>query len=170
VNRSKKLWRDLGDGGIEELMSLNEDVYTKYAPELLRFAAGLVGPSMADHVLSSAFLHASSSRLWADVEDQLGYLYRTVLNESRQQHRRDNRRLAREFIAASRREPAPSTETTVELAVALAGLSTIERAVIFLAYWGGCTATETAATLSLPQRSIERHLRHARTQLRKARQ
>ena len=61
-------------------MSLDEAVYVKYAPELLRFAAGLVGPSMADDVLSSAFLHASSSRRWAIVEDKRAYLYRTVLN------------------------------------------------------------------------------------------
>jgi RNA polymerase sigma-70 factor, ECF subfamily len=160
-------WRDLGDGGIELLMSRDEDVYLKYAPELLRFAASLVGPSMADDVLSSAFLHASSSRRWAVVEDQRAYLFRTVLNESRQHQRRDSRRLAREFIAA-RREPAPSTEATVELALALAELSPIERAVIFLTYWGGCTAAATALTLSLPKRSIERHLHHARTQLRKA--
>lgn len=148
-------------------MSLDEAAYVKYAPELLRFAAGLVGPSMADDVLMSAFLDAMSSRRWQGVDDQRAYLYRTVLNEARQHHRRDRRRLAREFTAA-RREQAPSTEATVELAVALAALSTTERALIFLTYWGGCTAADTAVTLSLSQRSVERHLQHARTQLRKA--
>jgi RNA polymerase sigma-70 factor (ECF subfamily) len=148
-------------------MGLDEDMYVKYAAELLRFAAGLVGPSLADDVLSTSFLHASSSRRWSDVEDRRAYLYRTVLNESRQHLRSDRRRLAREFVAAQR-EPARSTEATVELAVALAALSPIERAVVFLTYWGGCTAQDTAVTLSLSQRSVERHLRRARSELRKA--
>lgn len=148
-------------------MDFDETAYRKYAPELIRFAATLVGPSTAEDLTSSAFLHATGSRRWALVDDQRSYLYRTVINEARQQHRRDRRRVAREFVAAQQPKQA-STESTVELAMALATLTNLQRAIVFLVYWEGRTAAECAETLSMSVRSIERQLHQARTRLRSA--
>ena len=145
----------------------DEQVYVKYSPELLRFAAGLVGPSAADDVLSSAFVKAISSSRWSQIEDRRSYLYRTVLNETRQHFRGDRRRLAREYRTAQA-DAIESGESAVDLAEMLASLPTEQRAVVFLAYWMGFTVAESATALSLSARTVERHLHHARARLRKA--
>jgi RNA polymerase sigma factor (sigma-70 family) len=145
----------------------DEETYVKYAPELLRFAAGLAGPSKADDLLSSAFLKATSAPTWAAVTDRRAYLYRTVLNEARQVRRGDRRRLEREFVAA-RSEVVSSHDDAIELTIALARLSTLERAVIYLTYWLGATVVESATTLSMSPRAVERQLFSARRSLRKA--
>ena len=145
----------------------DEQVYGKYAAELLRFAAGLVGPTAADDVLSSAFVKAITSPRWPEIDDRRSYLYRTVLNEARQHFRGDRRRLAREFRAA-RGEAVPSAESAIDLADALARLPTEERAVVFLAYWMGFSVSESATALSLAPRTVERQLHRARSHLRKA--
>lgn len=157
---------DEGMDVTDETDATDEEVYGKYAAELLRFAAGLVGPSAADDVLSSAFVKAISSARWPQVEDRRSYLYRTVLNEARQHFRGDRRRLAREFRAA-RGDAADSAESAVDLAATLAALPTEQRAVVFLTYWLGFTVGESATTLSLSARTVERHLHHVRTRLRK---
>ena len=167
-------WRDVLACGIDEAMDVtdetnvtDEQVYGKYSAELLRFASGLVGPSAADDVLSSAFVQAISSPRWSQIEDRRSYLYRTVLNETRQHFRGDRRRLAREFRSA-RADAVESAESAVDLAETLALLSTEQRAVVFLTYWMGFTVDESATTLSLAPRTVERHLHHARARLRKA--
>lgn len=153
----------------DEMNVSDEQVYGKYSAELLRFAAGLVGPSAADDVLSSAFVKAISSPRWSQIEDRRSYLYRTVLNETRQHLRGDRRRLAREFRAArSDAIESEFAESAVDLAETLAMLPTEQRAVVFLTYWMGFTVDESATTLSLSPRTVERHLHEARDRLRKA--
>ena len=160
--------------GIDEAMDVtgeidvnDEQFYGKYSAELLRFAAGLVGPSAADDVLSSAFVKAITSPRWPQIEDRRSYLYRAVLNEARQRFRGDRRRLAREFRAA-RPDTVESVESDVDLAETLALLPSQQRAVVFLTYWMGFAVDESARTLGLSTRAVERHLHHARTRLRKA--
>ena len=65
----------------------NEEVYSKYAGELIRFATGLVGPWEAEDVLSGAVLSAMYSRHWPAVKNPRAYLYRSVLNEALQTQR-----------------------------------------------------------------------------------
>mgnify|MGYP003945402773 CR=1 FL=1 len=117
----------------DEMDATDEQVYGKYSAELLRFAAGLVGPSAADDVLSQAFVKAISSPRWSQIKDRRSYLYRTVLNETRQHFRGDRRRLAREFRAAQA-DTTDTAESAVDLAETLALLSTAQRAVVFLTY------------------------------------
>lgn len=148
-------------------MDLDEGLYRANAPDLVRFAATLVGPSAAEDLVTMAFIKASTSPRWSDVEDQRSYLYRVVMNEARQHHRGDRRRLKREFVATQTRH-GPATETSIELALALGDLPAGERAVVFLIYWEGRTVTEASDLLSLPVRSVERRLHHARNRLRKA--
>jgi RNA polymerase sigma-70 factor (ECF subfamily) len=163
----REMWRDVRLSGIARLMDLDEALYRAHAPELLRFAASLVGPSKADDVVSAAFISASTSSRWSEITDRRAYLYRTILNEVRQARRSDSRRLAREFVAARRETEEPGAPS-VELALVLAQLSQTERAVIHLTYWQGCTAIETAEMLELSLRSVERHLHRARARLERA--
>ena len=59
------------------------DVYARHAPELVRFAAVLAGPSGADDLVASAVLRAFTNPGWSGVQNQRAYLYRAVLNEAR---------------------------------------------------------------------------------------
>ncbi|MGI8516876.1 MAG: hypothetical protein ACR2ME_00820 [Acidimicrobiia bacterium] len=43
---------------------LDADIYEAHARELVRFAAGLVGPADAQDVVSEAALRVMSSRIW----------------------------------------------------------------------------------------------------------
>ena len=145
----------------------DEEVYRKYAPELLRFAATLVGPSAADDVVSSAFLRTVSSARWSQVVEHRRYLYRSVLNEARQHHRSRRRRLTREFAAARRETVAPD-ELRVDLADSLASLNMQQRAVIHLTYWFDMSVPEVAETLDMSVRTVERNLQFARAHLRRS--
>ncbi len=144
-----------------------EELYLKYSPELLRFAAVLVGPADAEDMVSSAFLRTLSSRRWSEVTEHRAYLYRAVLNEARQGARSSRRRLARE-LAVARPDSTEPDSLRVDVADAVAGLSIQQRAVLFLTYWFEMTAAETAATLDISQRSTERLLTSARFRLRRS--
>ena len=146
---------------------LAEELYRKYSPELLRFAAALVGPTDADDVVSSAFLRVLSSRHWPSVVEQRAYLYRAVVNEARQGVRTSRRRLARE-LAVARPDQLQPDALRVEMAEALAALSVQQRAVVFLTYWFEMSAAEAATTLDMSQRSTERVLSSARFRLRRS--
>ncbi len=143
----------------------DEQVYAKYADELLRFAATLVGPSDADDLLSAAVLRALSSRSWAEVSAPRAYLYRAVLNEARQLGRSSRRRLIREARAAISDVVDPLT-VRPEVLSAVAKLSVDQRAVVFLTYWCDLTIAEVSEMLALSHRTTERRLRSARTMLR----
>ena len=144
-----------------------EEMYVKYSPELLRFAAALVGPANAEDVVSSAFVRTLSSPRWSEVAEHRAYLYRAVLNEARQGARSTRRRLARE-LAVARPDSTEPDALRVDVANAVAGLSIQQRAVVFLTYWFQMSAAETAATLDISQRSTERLLTSARFRLRRS--
>lgn len=145
----------------------DEELYRKYSSELLRFAAVLIGPGDADDIVSAAFLRAFSSPRWSAVEDHRPYLYRAVLNESRQTGRSSRRRLARE-LSVARSDQVEPDDLRLEVAGAVASLSMQQRAVVYLTYWFGMTASETATALGLSQRATERHLHSARVLLRRS--
>jgi DNA-directed RNA polymerase specialized sigma24 family protein len=64
-------------------LSGDEAVYERLAPELIRFATGLVGRDDAPDVMATAFVKAMSSPSWHAVRERRAYLYRAVLNEAR---------------------------------------------------------------------------------------
>lgn len=142
----------------------DEEIYGKYADELLRFASTLVGPSLADDVLSRAVMRSFSSPGWATVEHPRAYLYRTVLNEARQIGRSDRRRVLREERSAPI-ERMDDRHVRVEVLDALRRLSLRQRAVIFLTYWGDLAVDDVARTLDISTSTVERELRHARRSL-----
>jgi len=145
----------------------DEDVYAKYADELLRFAATLAGPSGAEDLLSASVLKAMTSPYWSSVTSHRAYLYRAVLNEARQVNRATTRRLAREARVARSDEFDPSG-VRVEVLAAMSELSLEQRAVVFMTYWLDQSIEEVADSLGLSRRTTERRLRSARTTLRGA--
>lgn len=141
-------------------------LYAQVAPELIRFASTLVGPSGADDLFATAVVNAMTSPRWPAVANQRAYLYRCVVNEAQKQRRSTDRRLAREVRVAER----PDSELrTVGLdpsvLAALRRLTVRQRAVIYLTYWSDLTPKQVAETLESSLRTVERDLTTARTRL-----
>lgn len=78
----------------------DEEIYTKYADDLIRFAMGLVGRSDAQDVVSAAVLRSISWDSWSQVTNHRSYLYRAVLNQARNEYRERQRRWNKELRAA----------------------------------------------------------------------
>lgn len=143
----------------------DDEIYRKHAADLLRFAAGLVGPSAAEDLLSAAVVRAMTSRRWGDVIDHRPYLFRCVLNEAKMSFRTDRRRLARE-LAVARPDHEVVDHVRLEVAAAVAQLPMDDRAVLYLTYWLDLPAADVASTLRISVRKVERRLSAARHQLR----
>ena len=144
----------------------DEEVYRKYADDLVRFAMGLVGRTDAADVVSEAMLRALSSVTWGTVVNQRAYLYRAVLHQASNTHRERRRRWARELkVAAS--EVTEPPEYRPEVLAAVKRLSLRQRAVIFLTYWEQLTSSEIAGQLEISEGSVHRHLARARSKLRR---
>jgi RNA polymerase sigma factor (sigma-70 family) len=150
--------------GVEET-SARAEVYVKYAGDLTRFATGLVGPSEAGDLVSSAVLGCLWSKRWSSVRDQRAYLFRAVLNQARQRHRSAMRRAAREARTAASASALPP-EVHPEVLEAVARLSMRQRAVVMLTYWADSTPAEAAELLGISEGSVRRHLARARARLR----
>jgi RNA polymerase sigma factor (sigma-70 family) len=144
----------------------DEDVYRKYADDLVRFAMGLVGRTDGADVVSEAVLGAFSSDSWRSVSNQRAYLYRAVLHQAADTHRDRQRRWTQELKAASSDVTDPA-EYQPEVLVAVKKLSVRQRAVIVLAYWEQLTPSETAVHLGISEGSVRRHLARARSKLRR---
>jgi len=151
-------------GGITTGDMTDEEVYRKHAPELLRFASGLVGPLDAQDVVSNAFLHSIQSPTWPRVRDRRPYLFRAVLNEVRMRHRSTMRRRAREQLAAGPESVEPP-QVDVDVLAAVGALSTRQRAVVFLTYWHDLAPNEIADLLDISPGSVRRHLARGRERL-----
>jgi RNA polymerase sigma factor (sigma-70 family) len=143
----------------------DEEVYSKFAEELIRFATGLVGPSDAEDVVSGAVLSAMYSQKWSSVQNRRAYLYRTVLNEARQQWRATARRRARE-AKASPPEVWDVENSNPEVLDVVRGLSARQRAVIVLTYWNDLEPPRIAVLLGISEGAVKRHLARARAHLR----
>jgi len=159
-------------GGIAELMMLSvgtereadADVYARHAPELVRFATVLAGPSGADDLVASAVLKAFTNPGWSGVQNQRAYLYRAVLNEARQEGRANVRRLRREQLAAGP-ERSDSASVRPEVLAAMRRLDPRQRAIVFFTYWQDRTPAEIADDLGVTVRTVQRELASARQQL-----
>jgi RNA polymerase sigma-70 factor (ECF subfamily) len=144
----------------------NEEVYSKYAGELIRFATGLVGPWDAEDVLSGAVISAMYSRHWPTVKNPRAYLYRSVLNEALQAQRSAASRRVREIRTASRDDWDAANQHPEVLEV-VRGLSIRQRAVIVLTYWNDLDTSQVARLLAISEGAVKRHLARARAHLRK---
>jgi RNA polymerase sigma-70 factor (ECF subfamily) len=143
----------------------DEEVYAAAAPELTRFAAGLVGPSDAADVVADAVISALRSRAWPTAGDRRAFLFRAVLLTSKSWHRSERRRRDRETRFARATVPeAPPTLDDVE--DALDCLSTQQRAVVFLTYWSDLDPRAVAALLGVSEGTVRKQLARARKRLR----
>jgi RNA polymerase sigma factor (sigma-70 family) len=140
------------------------DLYARHAPELVRFATVLAGPSGADDLVASAVLKAFTSPGWSGVQNQRAYLYRAVLNEARQEGRATVRRLRREQLAAGP-EHSESASVRAEVLAAMGRLEPRQRAIVFFTYWQDRTPVEIADDLGVNVRTVQRELASARQQL-----
>lgn len=143
------------------------ELYDKYADDLIRFATGLVGPSDAADVLSTAVLNALSSPRWPDVTNKRAYLYRSVVNAATSMHRSSLRRAARELRVAQSDAVFPA-DVRPEVLEAVGALSVQQRAVIFLTYWEDLDVVAVADMLNIGTGSVKRHLARGRANLRTA--
>jgi RNA polymerase sigma-70 factor (ECF subfamily) len=143
----------------------DEEIYRKHADELVRFATGLVGPFDAQDVVTDSCLRAFGSKDWRGVSNHRAYLYRTVLNRARSQHRSTLRRRVREMRAAPREQIAP-VEVDVDVLTAVDKLSLQQRAAVVLTYWEDLRPDEVASRLGISEGSVKRHLARARSRLR----
>ncbi len=147
----------------DEPIRLNdEQVYVKYADELMRFATGLVGPADAEDVLADAVARCLRTRGWSEVANQRAYLYRAVLNEAHSLGRRRARRRVYPIEELTTAEPlvAPEVRAAVDR------LSVRQRAVVLLTYWADLDPATVADRLGISEGSVRRHLARARARLR----
>lgn len=141
------------------------ELYRRHAPELVRFAAMLVGDD-AEDVVASAFARCMSADGWSGVRNRRAYLFRAVANEARTFQRSALRRQVREQRVA--------TDGVVEVGVprpevweAVDTLSIRQRAVVYLTYWHDMSDVMVAEHLGIGPGSVRRHLARAKDTLRK---
>lgn len=147
------------------MVTADAEVYEKYADELVRFAAGLVGPDDAPDVVAEVFAKGLTTRAWRRAAEPRAYLYRSVLNEVRMRHRSRMRRRARELRAGGI-EVVRMPELRPDVLEAVGGLSPRQRAVVVLTYWEDLTPRQVADRLGVAEGSVRRHLARARERLR----
>lgn len=141
------------------------ELYVALAPELIRFAASLIGRGDAADVLSAAVVRSLASPTWPTVADRRAYLYRAVFTESCTWRRRSRQRREREARTwTPDRVDLPNVRPDVVRAVA--GLSVRQKAVIVLTYWLDLHPAEIAQLLGISDGSVRRHLARARARLR----
>lgn len=146
-------------------VNADEEIYRKHADELVRFATGLVGPFDAPDVVVDACLLAFASPGWSSVANRRAYLYRTVLNTARSQHRSTLRRRLREQQSATAVETSLG-EADLDVLRAVRMLSVQQRAAVFLTYWEDLGPADVGARLGISEGAVKRHLARARTRLR----
>ncbi len=144
----------------------DEAVYATHSSELVRFAAGLVGPDDAPDVVVEAFLRVTRSAVWDRARDKRALWYRAVVFEARSLTRSTARRQVRE-----RRVAATAPTTMVEasrdqrVAEALAVLSSQQRAVVMLTYWADLDPAGVGRLLGISDGSVKKQLARARRKL-----
>ena len=143
------------------------EAYEKYSDELVRFATGLVGPTDGPDLVAGAMVNVLALPSWASVENPRAYLYRTVLNEAKRNHRKTMRRRAGEIRAASQLGASSLPDIHPEVLEAVSKLSFRQRAVVFLAYWEDLRPVEIARRLDIGESTVHRHLSRAEARLRR---
>lgn len=142
-----------------------EELYVDLAPELIRFAVTLVGPSDAEDLLGSAVAKAIASARFDRVDNKRAYLYRMLLNEAHKSRRSTGRRINRELRVVHRDAIDMERGLDPDVLAALKRLSVRQRAVIHLTYWADLAPQQVADTLGTSLRTVERELTNARTRL-----
>lgn len=157
--------RSVSCGELESIAESDGALYARLAPELIRFATSLVGPSDAEDLLASAVTNAISSASWGRVDNRRAYLYRMMLNEAGRWRRATAARLRRELRVVHRDAVEMERGVDPDVLAALKRLSVRQRAVVHLIYWADLTPRQAADLLDTSLRTVERELTNARTRL-----
>lgn len=139
-------------------------VYDQHREGLVRFATVLVGVDAAQDVVSAALLRLLERP--RKIRNPKSYLFQAVANQAKNHNRHEGRRRVRE------ERTAPAGYTTVpepypEVREAIVGLSTRQRAVVYLTYWEDLTESTVAQHLGISVGSVRTHLHRARRHLRR---
>jgi DNA-directed RNA polymerase specialized sigma24 family protein len=149
----------------------DEVVYEAHARELVRFAAGLVGPADAADVVADAFVRVVASPVWTEARDRRALWFRAVTFEARSLQRSAMRRRAREasVAAADTNSISPGPMLGDErVQDALDVLSVQQRAAVVLTYWQDLGPGDVAKLLGVTEGSVRKQLARARKKLRGA--
>ena len=141
-------------------------IYEAYAPELVRFATGLIGPTDAADVVADAFVALLGAPVWPQALNHRALLYRRVLFDARSRVGSAQRRRSRED-RAERVATVEFPDLRPDVATAVLGLSPQQRAVVVLTYWQDLTPAGVADLLDISDGAVRKHLARARTHLRR---
>lgn len=144
-----------------------EELYRRYADDLVRFAATIVGSAEAEDVVARVFSRAMRNDAFLKADNQRSYVYRSVANESKSYIRSRGRRHRRETKAYVERSKSIAWQSPdTDLSVALDALSVQQRAVVHLTYWEDLSGKEVATRLGISEGSVRKHLARAKEKLR----
>lgn len=144
-----------------------DDLWRSHAPNMLRFATVLVGPSDAHDVAVDAFLRAAPAVIEGRADDPRSYLLRAVANRAHDLRRSRERRWARD-IAAVPATQAMAADPNLDVRRAVSRLSLSQRSVVYFVYWEDLRERDVSEILGISPGSVRRHLVRARAHLRKA--
>ena len=164
ISGQPKRGRPEAAGNVDRGRDTDAALYERLAPELIRFATTLVGPSDAEDLLGSAVLKAITTSGWADIENKRAYLYRTIANVAHSARRSGARRRNRE-LRTHRRDEFEHAHVDPNLMRSLRTLSIRQRAVVHLTYWADLSPSQVAQMLDTSLRTVERELTNARNRL-----
>jgi len=136
-------------------------IWQRHSRELVRYATVLVGPDQAEDVVSAVVERALRRKGGlVGLANPQPYLFRAVLNQSRNHLRRD------------RRDPPWANGTVTvpdvrpEVLGAVARLPERQRAAVYLTYWRDLPVQEVAGLMGCRPGTVKRYLHLARHRLR----
>lgn len=144
-----------------------EILYRRHIDGLVHFATVLVGPDAAMDVVADAVLATLARGSLSRVDNVRAYWYRAVANTSASLHRSTARRLRRDHLFAGDPVSTPDTEAT-DARRLLSGLSTQQRAVVYLTYWHDLSPGQVAELLGVGEGTVRKQLARGRERLREA--
>ncbi len=137
-------------------------IWRKHKEELIRYATVLVGPANAEDVLSAVIERVLRRRgSLAELDDARPYLFKAVLNEGRNHHRRSSRP-AGAWAQDCRVLPPDIRPDVVREVVRLPER---QRAAVYLTYWRDLPVAEVASLMGCRPGTVKRYLHLARKRL-----
>jgi len=138
----------------------DEAIWRKHKDELVRYATILVGPDHAEDILSAVVVRVIRKRgSLADLEDARPYLFKAVLNESRNHIRRSSRP---QVVVSGVEVPV---EARPDVVAAVSSLAARQRAAVYLTYWRDLPIKDVAQLMGCRPGTVKRYLYLARRRL-----
>ncbi|MGF1618061.1 MAG: RNA polymerase sigma factor [Acidimicrobiia bacterium] len=138
-------------------------LWTVHSRDLIHYAAGLIGPTEAEDVVSSVFLRIMERQGFSSIDDPRRYLFRAVLNECRMRFRRVSRQ---RMLYLGNLDVVLPPELHPEVFEAVMTLPIQQRAAIYLVYWEDLSVDDTATLMDISPGTVKRYLHLARRKLR----